>query len=291
LGTLHSEIGSCRHARREGEGRFQARADAPLEVFCEVYTLKPEAEGWLCDEFNADSKPPARAVAIDLNQQKTPTRRFVYALMDRCSIFGRDQVERRANTIGSKSRKLTTNSTLESAVRPIRHELVELEKDEGSYRDLLDFTCAFFEEWGRHYPAFQPNATGDERHSLRDRSFALSNVLMHPMFRLVYDLWSGYHDRKAEWKGDEGWKQVIARLAGEVDATDEDGEIKRVEAMSQKNPEWIGRVLIKKFDQDGNLKGYSVSSTRQTREAADSYLRKIAQLNGSSANAKAAVAT
>ena len=41
-------------------------------------------EGRLYDEFNADSKPPSRAVAIDLNQQKTPTRRFVYALMDRC---------------------------------------------------------------------------------------------------------------------------------------------------------------------------------------------------------------
>ena len=166
-------------------------------------------EGRLYDEFNADSKPPARAVAIDLNQQKTPTRRFAYALMDRCSIFSRDEVETRANTIGSKSRKLTTNSTLEGAVRPIRSKLVA-QKDKGSYQDLLDFTCAFFEEWGRHFPAFQPNTTAEERHRLREQSFALSNVMMFPLFQLVYDLWSGYHESKKEWKGDKAWKDTVA---------------------------------------------------------------------------------
>jgi hypothetical protein len=266
------------------------------QVFCEVYMLTPEKEGRLYDEFNADAKPPARAVAIDLNQQKTPTRRFIYALMDRCSIFSRDEVETRANTIGSKSKKLTTNSTLEGAVQPIRSELIQLEKDErekgdGSYKDLLDFTCSFFEEWGRHFPAFQPGASADERHQLRDRSFALSNVMMHPLFQLVYDLWSDYHNRKAEWKSDDAWKKAIAKLAGDVTATDEKGKTKTVNAMSRENPEWIGRVLIKRFDQDGKPLSPSVSSTRQTREAAYSYLCKVAGLkNGSPTGAKTAAA-
>ena len=57
--------------------------------------------------------------------------------------------------------------------------------------------------------------------------------------------------------------------------------------MSRDNPEWIGRILIKRFDQDGKLAGLSVSSTRQTREAAYSYLCKVAgRKNGSSAGTK-----
>ena len=44
-------------------------------------------------------------------------------------IFSRDGVETRGNTIGSKSRKLTTNSTLEGSVRPMQKQLAALEKD------------------------------------------------------------------------------------------------------------------------------------------------------------------
>ncbi|MBV9108759.1 MAG: hypothetical protein JO306_05100, partial [Gemmatimonadetes bacterium] len=75
-------------------------------VHVDVYTLEAQQEGWLYDEFNADAKPPSTAVELDLNQSKTPARRFTYRLMARSPIFNREEVETRRNTIGSKSRKL-----------------------------------------------------------------------------------------------------------------------------------------------------------------------------------------
>jgi hypothetical protein len=244
-------------------------------VYCDVYVLDPEAEGFLYDEFNADSKPPATAVAISLNPTKTPSRRFVTTLLNHCPIFSPEEVETRGNVIGSKSRKLTTNSTLEGAVRPMRDRLVELEKDKGGYNDLVDFSCAFFNEYAKLFPAFQPGASGEERRDLREHSFAGSNIMFHPLFRLIFELWDEYHSDHREWKNDNKWKDAVARLGGEVTAKHPDKGVTVVEPlMSRDNPDWIGRILIKQFNQNGEVTDYSLSSTRQTRDAAYYYLRE-----------------
>ena len=259
-------------------------------VYVDVYTLDPVKEGYLYDEFNADAKPPHRAVAIDLNPQKTPARRFVYGLIDGCKIFSRKEVETRGNTIGSKSRKLTTNSTLEGAVRPFEKRLAEFEGTP-AYDDLLDFTCAYYEEWAKIYKEFLPNAGKDARHDLRKKSFALSNIMFHPMFRLIFGLWDEYHDNGKDWHGDKKWKDVVAKIGGEVTTTDPDDPKKKITVKvmardfedsdgnkSKGNPEWRGKILIKKLNQDDSV-SWSLSSTRQTRDSAYNYLRQVAELN------------
>jgi DNA-sulfur modification-associated len=250
-------------------------------LFVDIYSLDAEQEGWLYDEFNADAKPPAGAVAIDLNQQKTPSRRFVYRLMERSPIFDRTQVETRANTIGSRSRKLTTNATMESAVRPYSKRLVKLEQDgTGAYDDLINFFAAFFSEWANHFPAFGPDASGDQRQAFRGESFALSNIMFFPLFRLVFELWEKYHG-KVEWTTQDEWRDAIARLAAKVTATDPEDPAKKIKVdfMSRENPDWQGRILVRKFNSNGEFTGWSLSSTRQTRDAAFHQLVKQARVS------------
>jgi hypothetical protein len=247
--------------------------DAEL-VYVEIFNLKPEGEGYLYDEFNADLKPPSTAVALDLNPEKTPSRRFLGALMKRSKIFARDEIETRRNTIGSKSRKLTTNATIEGAVRPITAELVRLEKNRSIYDNLISFFAAFFEEFASHYEAWRPNATSEQRHKLRKESFALSNIMMHPLMRLAFDLWKDYHERGVDWSRDDTWKDAIARLAGPVKTKDpETGEPYSGSVLDRRNPDWKTRVVIKTYDNDGEVQ-WTLSSTRQTRESAYQYLRE-----------------
>ena len=250
-------------------------------LFVDIYNLEPEQEGWLYDEFNADAKAPAGAIAIDLNHQKTPSRRFVYRLMEISPIFDRTQVETRANTIGSKSRKLTTNSTMESAVRPYSKRLARLERESsGTYEDLISFVAAFFAEWANHFPAFQPEASGDQRQEFRAESFALSNIMFFPLFKLVFELWEKYHDEGLEWTKQDEWRDAIAHLAAKVTVADAEQPDKKVKVdfMSRKNPEWEGKILVKKYDSNGAFSGWSLSSTRQTRDAAFHELVKQAQV-------------
>jgi DNA-sulfur modification-associated len=225
-------------------------------IYVEIYCLTEENEGRLFDEFNSDAKPPATAIALDLNPTKTPSRRFVYELMEASDIFAREEIECRRNTIGSKSRKLVTNATLEAAVRPMAKDLAVLEKDRSAYQDLRGFTSAFFEEWAAHFPAWLPGASADDRNKLRDDSLALSNIMMHPLFRIVFRLWQEYHDSGTDWHNDKKWRSVIAKISRVMDRT---------------NEEWQGRILVQVLDKEGKP-AWSLSSTRQTREAAYQYL-------------------
>jgi hypothetical protein len=258
-------------------------------VFCDVYTLEKVREGYLYAEFNDDSKPPQRAVALDLTQTKTPARRFVYALIDRCPIFSREEIETRGNTIGSKSRKLTTNSTLEGAVRPFETRLIKLE-DTPDYDDLIEFTCSFYEAWADIYTAFEPESSRDARHGLREETFAVSNIMFHPMFRIVFELWGSYRKEEVDWRSDPKWREVVAKIGGKISIEDPDdpGTEITVKVMARDtkdgpgNPNWRGRILIRKFNQDGSPAGWSLSNTRQTRDAAYSYLREVAGLTNNS---------
>jgi hypothetical protein len=239
-------------------------------IYVEVYSLSPEDEGRLYDEFNSDSKAPSTAIALDLNRTKTPARAFVYRLMQSTSVFSRDEIECRRNTIGSKSRKLTTNATLEAAIRPFTKRLVELEKDEDAYTDLLGFVDAFFGQWANHFKAFQPGIGADERWRFREHSFALSNIMFHPLFRMVFILWEEYRRGGVKWEHDRKWNDAIARIAGKANGT-------TVDVMDRKNLAWRGKILVQVLDPSGK-ETWSLSSTRQTREAAFQYMCDAAAL-------------
>jgi hypothetical protein len=274
------EIDGGEQVRREEIEDLLENFDPEQEfIHCDVYVLNAEDEGRLYDEFNADLKAPSTAVAITLNPTKTPSRRFVKALMETSKLFSPDEVETRGNTIGSKSRKLTTIATLEAAARNMTKgaKLAELEDDRATYEDLVGFFGSFFEEWAQHFKVFRPGTTGPERHQFRDESFALSNLLFHPLFKLGYELWDEMRANDEDWRLDSNWKDGLARLAGSVEAPDPDtGQPVKVPVMSRKNPEWVGRILVPRFNADGERVGYIVSSTRQTRDAAYAYLREVA---------------
>jgi hypothetical protein len=207
-------------------------------------------------------------------------------LMETSALFNPIEIETRGNTIGSKSRKLTTNATIEAAVRNMckPSELAALEKDTEAYGDAIDFMGAFFEEWAHHFPAFLPNKSAEERNKLRADSYALSNLMFHPLFKLAYDLWRNYYDNDEDWRLESGWKDALAKLGGSVttkdpDRNDGDNEV-TVPIMSRDNPDWRGKIAVPRFDQNGVRTGFIVSSTRQTREAAYAYLRQQAGLGG-----------
>jgi hypothetical protein len=237
-------------------------------IYVEVYVLSPVREGDLYVEFNKDRSAPATAVSLDLNPDKTPSVRFVYTLIGKSSIFARTEIETRRNSIGSGSRKLTTNATLEAAVRPMSKRLLDYEKNEPLYNDLLDFTSAFFEEWARYYKAWRPNASADERQQLRKESLALSNLILHPLFRIVFRLWEEHKEAKTDWSRSPRWKEVVAKLAGTIDIPDTQnpGTTIKVPVMSRDNTEWEGKVIIDQI----------VANNRQAREAAYRYLCDVA---------------
>lgn len=240
------------------------------QVFLEIFTLDKASEGKLYDEFNADVKPPSGAVAIDLNPDKTPSRRFIYRVMEKSSILARSEVETRRNTIGNASRKLVTTPTMEAAVRPFTKQLAALEEaKDGRANDLIDFTVAFFDEYSHYYKAWQPKATAEQRWELRKQSFALSNIMMHPLFRLAYEMWGYYDSRKIDWHADDRWKAAIGKITGKV--TNGKGKI---EVLDRDNPAWRGRILIQNTKKDGS-KSWDLSSTRQTRESAYQYLLSL----------------
>jgi hypothetical protein len=227
---------------------------------------------------NADAKRPSTAVALDLNPEKTPSRRFLTALRKGSKVFSREEIETRLHTIGSKSRKLTTNATIEGAIRPMTSELAELEKKPNIYKDLIAFVVAFFDEIVTHYRAWRPGASNEERKKLRKESFAISNIMFHPLLRMAYDLWCGYRDSGIDWRRDTAWKDAITKITGSTSAKDPDsGRTWTGEVFDRNNPQRKCRIVIKNLDSDGNEQ-WSLSSTRQTRESAYEYLREVAGL-------------
>jgi hypothetical protein len=256
-------------------------------VYVEVYNLTPEEEGELFDEFNDLAKRPDVARSIAMNEERNPSRRFIKALRQRCRIFGSSEIEFFSNTLGSKSRKLTTIATLESAVRPVSRFLYELEEDakkrgrRNRWEDLIAFVSDFYEEWAKHYPEFLPTASADDRNKLRKVSIALSNIMFFPMFQLAFELWKKYDAAGTDWRGTSEWRDGLARLAGDVSVNG-----KKVRVMARDNaddpdagnPEWRKRIFVPKYDDGGNRVGWVMSSTRNTREAAFHYLVQIADV-------------
>jgi hypothetical protein len=241
------------------------------EVFVMVYSLPAEKEGWLYDQLNFDQKPPQRAVGIALNPSKTPSRRFVEALMHNSAIFDATEIETRSNNIGRDSRKLTTNSTLVGAVDDLKKLLIQLEDENpetGAYDDLVRFVAAFFTEYGKHFTALNPGASADARNTLRKESFAISNVMFHALIKLAVEFWQAYRRKKASWEKASEWRDAIAKMAGKDTASGEP-------ILSRDNPNWIGKILIEFYGPTG-VAGHKISNTRDTRRAAYDYLVAVA---------------
>jgi DNA-sulfur modification-associated len=271
--------------RDEIENLLDGFDPSEYQLHVDVYTLEPPREGFLYDEFNADSKAPSTAVAIALNPEKTPSRRFVTRLIEESaatnSVLSTDEVEMRGNVIGAKSRKLTTIATLEAAARNMAPkgalDQIERERPE-SHKELVAFFNAFFEEWAQHFPAFLAGKTYQERWAFRAESYALSNIMFHPLFKLAFEMWTDMDANDEDFRAESDWKDALARLAAKISVEDvqDDGTTKtiKVPVMSQRNPAWENLILVPRFDRDGNKVGAIISSTTQTRAAAFSYLRK-----------------
>ena len=249
-------------------------------IFLEIYNLSDEHEGWLYDQFNNEAKKPDRAVGIQLNRQKTPSRRFLDALMKTSPVFSEAEVETRSNSIGSESRKLTTISTLAAAAEQdgFKKLLITLEDDANNppaYMVLLTFIGDFFAVYSKVFPAFIPGSTVDERKRFRDQSYALSNIMFHPLFRIAKDLWLTYRARGLDWRTEDDWKRAIARLDSQVAGPDG----ATVNVMSRDNPNWVGKIAIEIYGPNGPTGKTSLSNTRQTRDAAYQYLLEVTDLN------------
>ena len=256
-------------------------------VLVEVFNVTREQEGKLFDEYNVEGKRPSTSASIDMYADKTASRRFVQALMDTCAIFDRSEIETRANTIATQSRKITTIATLDVSAKQFNRQLLVLEKQKAAYRDLVDFVCNFYTEWANHYPEFAPTASGKARKDLRDTSFAMSNVMFFPMFRLAWSLWDKYRNAKVDWRAETEWRTALARIGGSVDVEVDEGGTKvkkSVRIMDRDvtdpphlgNPAWRDRIVLQQFDSKGNPRNWMVSNTRQTREAAYHYLVEVA---------------
>ncbi len=248
-------------------------------IFLEIYNLTPQEEGFLYDQFNFDARSPQKAVGNALNPLKTPARRFVIdGLMRISPIFDESEIEMHANNIGTDSRKLWTNNTLVGAADNFKRLLVQLEAENGktgAHKDLQKFFAAFFQEYAAHFPAVQPGATRELRIKTRNESFAISNIMIHPLFRIAKDLWLTYRANKTDWNTQTEWKDAIAKLAKTISVKDETGAVIFTgSVMDRTNPEWVGKILIKTYGESG-VTGVSLSSTSQTRNAAYGYLLEV----------------
>src|SRR6266704_3762585 len=198
--------------------------------------------------------------------------------MNTSPIFAETEVETRSNTIGSDSRKFATISTIVTAAEygGFRKLLIDLEgANDGSYRDLVEFFGKFFEEYARVFPELLPGTGAIERQKIRKESFTVSNIMLHPLFRMAKDIWKEYHYvRHADWRDRNDWKDAIAKLNLPVDGA----EGGKVGIMHRNNPAWRGKVLTETWGPDG-LTGYSLSNTRQTRDAAFKYMLEVTGLN------------
>lgn len=265
--------------------KFDPYDEEESSILVEVFNVARELEGKLFDEYNVEGKKPSTSASIDMFSDKTASRRFVAELQKRCAIFGPSEIETRANTIASASRKITTVSTLDVAIKPFSKKLLGLEKQKDAYSNLISFFCEFYNEWAKHYPQFLPTASGKVRQDLRKTSFAMSNILFFPMFRLAFEIWESCWQRKVEWADATDWREALGRLAGDVEVEREDGPVK-VPFMARDsedpyqfgNPGWQGKILVQKFDGKGQSQGWSLSSTRQTRDTAYHYLVETAGL-------------
>ncbi|HZH18346.1 MAG TPA: DNA sulfur modification protein DndB [Archangium sp.] len=255
----------------------------PAATFATVTVLEGPAktEGIIFYQANNLTKPAGPSVGYDLNPDQTPESRFIAALSKKSPIFAEEEIERRFTKIGEKSRKITTLSTLVEAVKVMNKRLQHLEQyDSAKYDDLLSFMTEFFEEYSNSFPAWKKTASMKERQEMRDSSLAMTNVMVHALFRLAFRVYEDMEASTQEWKTHKAWRTAVGKLAQKVQVKNEKGKPVSLPALHKDNPAWRGKVLIQGKDRQTGGESWSISNTRQTRQAAYEYLCELAGLEG-----------
>lgn len=242
-----------------------------------IYEVPEEVEGKIFYQANNLTRVAATSVGLDLTRGLTPESRFIYTLMERSPVLAEAEVERRFTKIGDKSRKVTTISTLVESAKVMNARLQYLERsDEFKYFELIDFVAAFIDEYARHYPEWLQSATMQERQQLRQRSFAMSNIMVHGLFRLAFRLFEDMEKESKDWRGEAGWKASVAKLARKLEIEADDGRLITIDPMDQRNPAWRGRILTERVSRKTGQTAWDVVNRRQTRQAAYEYLCDLA---------------
>jgi hypothetical protein len=243
-----------------------------------IYAVKPDQEGKIFYQANNLSKPAGPSVGYDLNRDQTPETRFITALMGKADIFAETEIERRFTRIGEKSRKATTLSTLVEAAKVMNRTLQQYERsDRAKYDELVAFVDTFFQEFAQHYPAWLSNASTADRQAARQHSYAMTNVMVHALFRLAYTLFENMDSASVDWRKDVAWKASVAKMAAKITITDK-GKKLVVDPFSKDNPAWRGKILVQGFDRKSRRQTWGISNTRQTRQAAYTYVLSLAGL-------------
>lgn len=241
-----------------------------------IYTVPPEKEGKIFYQANNLSKTAGPSGGLDLNRDQTPETRFVAALMANTDILAESEIERRFTKIGEKSRKVTTISTLAEAAKVMNRRLQQLERyDQAKYDELVAFIGEFFREYAQHYPAWLPNASTADRQTMRQNSYAMTNVMVHALFRLAFTLFEKMDSTSVDWRQDQSWRSGLAKMSKKITVT-EKGRNVTVDPFSKANPAWRGKILVQSFDRKTRRETWGISNTRQTRQAAFTYISQLA---------------
>jgi hypothetical protein len=253
----------------------------PSESYATVNIMEAPAklEGVVFYQANNLTKPAGPSVGFDLNREQTPESRFIFALARKSSIFAEEEVERRFTKIGEKSRKLTTLSTLVEAARVMNKRLQHLEEyDSAKYDDLVSFMAEFFAEYAHSFPAWLPTASMKARQEMRESSLAMTNVMVHALFRLAFRLYEDMEANTQDWRTHPSWRASLGKLAQKVLVRSGKGKSLSLPALHKDNPAWRGKVLIQGKDRLTGEESWSISNTRQTRQAAYEYVCELAGL-------------
>lgn len=241
--------------------------DVKKKVFVTIHNQDERYEGVLFDQYNTPQKTPNTAQSIKVNNQATPTRRFLTRLMDHSVVFSKEEVERNRTSIAPNSKKLVPNSTLHTAIRKSEKVVKVYEKDPDSYDDLVKFVGDFFYKLASHYEEIRPGACYEVRNHSRDNSYIIKPIMFIPIMKIAFETWEAYHKNKTiDWQTDKELDELIAKLAKKVPVKDPDsGEEKSVNIMSKENLAWVGKIVNEKLQ---------ISNNRISQQAAYEYLVK-----------------
>ncbi len=247
-------------------------------VLVEIRTLPIEKEGHIFDEYNEEGKKTSKSKAADIHPTKDVTRRTWKKLELACDIFHKDEIEIQSNSINKNNRKLTTASTITAALKQFEKELLTYEEEApGKYDDLINFFSKFFEEWSHHITEFEHMASGKARQKSREESIALENIFFFPMFKLAFRLWKYYENSGKNWKNENDWKKALANIAGDSSHNDPSNQNRKLKILDKRNPEWVGIIMVTKFDKQGNKKN-SINNTATSRASAYDHLLRVSKL-------------
>jgi hypothetical protein len=90
--------------------------------------------------------------------------------------------------------------------------------------------------------------------------------MFNPLMKIAIESWQRYYNLSEDWAKCRMWSDGLAKIAGST------GKTTKVLIMSRDNPAWQGKILLQKFDQNGEVTGWGVSNTRGSRDAAYAYL-------------------